>query len=579
VLAAEVAVLAAAAYPGPSWVRTGVVAAAGAVLLATFGRSGGRWWYQAVGQRRRFARRRRSAATSVVDTTVSHGIGTTAGGPAVGWLRSIAPGLRVSTVTVRGVQLGVAVDECAGGGWYAAVAVGAVDDLSGVGTPVPPVAELSALLTADPGPLVSSVQVVVQTVRPTDPGPAGASYRELPGADSVVARRTVHVAVRLAAADAVAVEARGGLSAVETAVGTAALRVAKILRGYGYAARALDPAALTGALLDLGTLDAAPQEHWHVWSSGTLARTSHAVTRWPTGAPVDALLASAGGVSTVAVTLTAPSTPDGTVERTAMLAVAAEPAALAAVNREAVTAAGRLGFRLQRLDGEQAFGAYACLPTGVSAGTLTRRAAPVGPIPAAAAVGSTGLLLGRDAEGVPVALRLFRPVATRVTAVGGWWLPRLLAFRALGTGARVVVRTPAPDRWTGLGEPGRYFVGAADRAVTMAGTAHSPVLLIDDVGADPLPPAAWQTALTVRPTLEPEDRASLVAADALLLQRLDPGEAAVAGGMLDLTDETTRLVQAMAEDMVAVVGGGADRYVWTAPTGVELSLLGAARRG
>ena len=56
---------------GPAWVLIGVGALAAAVLVATFGRAGGRWWYEAVASQRRFRRASQLAAEHVLAAAVA----------------------------------------------------------------------------------------------------------------------------------------------------------------------------------------------------------------------------------------------------------------------------------------------------------------------------------------------------------------------------------------------------------------------------------------------------------------------------------------------------------------------------
>ena len=78
--------------------------------------------------------------------------------------------------------------------------------------------------------------------------------------------------------------------------------------------------------------------------------------------------------------------------------------------------------------------------------------------------------------------------------------------------------------------------------------------------------------------LEPSGVAAVQDSDLVMLQRLGGGEANLAGSALRLPAPSVQFVQSMAVDMLALVGGGADRYVWLKPTDVELALAGPPRR-
>lgn len=202
------------------------------------------------------------------------------------------------------------------------------------------------------------------------------------------------------------------------------------------------------------------------------------------------------------------------------------------------------------------------------------------------AVGS-GLLLGHDRDAKPVQLRLFRPEATRVTLLGGLWASRLIAFRALGLGARVVIFSSRPDQWDGFGQwatgrSDRVAVLPAERPVTLGATPRTPALLIYDVGllgaANRPVLGPWQTQLTVLHQLTAYGFPAVQEANLVMMQRLDVAEALAVSSVLRLTDEASRLLTALRDDMLALVGANADRYVWTTPTAIERQRFGAPHR-
>jgi hypothetical protein len=209
--------------------------------------------------------------------------------------------------------------------------------------------------------------------------------------------------------------------------------------------------------------------------------------------------------------------------------------------------------------------------------------------PAAAQLGvpspSTGLILGADRDRQPMPIRFFRPEPTKVSLVGEVWAAQVLAFRALALGARVVVITVEPAMWgafgpwaTGRNDRVAVLPGEAPLAVT--GTAQQPMLLLYDLGVvgPTAPPelGPWQTQLTVLRQLRPSGVAALQGGDLVMLKRLTEPEAALSAGPLRLSAQSVQLLQVLENDMVALLGGGADRYVWLTLTGVERQL--AARR-
>jgi type VII secretion protein EccE len=335
----------AVATTGPAWVLTGVAAAAAAVLIGTFGRTGDRWWYEAVAGQHRFRRRRQVAAAHVVAAAVDGRPGP----PHLAWLRTLAPGLSLRSVDLGGATVGVGQDPY---GWFAAAEVGSLwdddrdDELSG-GAEVP-YADLATLIEAGPDrPPVSIVQVAAV--------PAGTAIRP------------AWVAVRISPAQAVTIERAGGEAAVLRAVATAAQRAARTLDRHGWPARALDPAGLLAALVEATGLDGPPQEHWKTWRSGRLVHTCYEVSGWE---PARGMLAP--GVRRIVVAFSA-------AEPTILALVTGETSTLARICREVTRSVEGTGLRLRRLDGDQAPAMYACAPTGVSAAHLDGRSPRRGP--------------------------------------------------------------------------------------------------------------------------------------------------------------------------------------------------------
>jgi hypothetical protein len=201
--------------------------------------------------------------------------------------------------------------------------------------------------------------------------------------------------------------------------------------------------------------------------------------------------------------------------------------------------------------------------------------------------GATGLMLGVDYQRQPVPIRFFRPEATRVTLVGGIWAQRILVFRALALGARVIVMTGDPRPWQGLGE---WATGLADRIVLWTdprppvapASARQPLLILNDVGPTGIAPkpelGAWQTQVTVLRHLGAENAHALQGCNLVMLQRLTGPEAAVAGSALNLPANGAGLLQEMTPEMLALMGSGANRYVWLAPTSVEQQYHGPPQR-
>ena len=64
----------------------------------------------------------------------------------------------------------------------------------------------------------------------------------------------------------------------------------------------------------------------------------------------------------------------------------------------------------------------------------------------------------------------------------------------------------------------------------------------------------------------------------MLAQRLSGGEAYAAQSVLRYPDSTVDMLQRLGDDMLAVLGDGADSYLWTTPTPQENQAFGAPTR-
>lgn len=200
---------------------------------------------------------------------------------------------------------------------------------------------------------------------------------------------------------------------------------------------------------------------------------------------------------------------------------------------------------------------------------------------------SFGLSMGRDEEGLPATLTLFRPEPSLVVLVGGTWMAGILAVRSLKFGARVVALTTESSHW---GRVGRRSTGREDRVAVVAPgsevrttpSADAPVLRLYDADAPcPTTPTdlmAWETGLTLLRQTTPERMAILRGADIVLIQRLAPYEAATVASALGFTRQTWQATQALRDDMVVALTGTRGRRLWVDPSEAELELLGAPGR-
>lgn len=198
---------------------------------------------------------------------------------------------------------------------------------------------------------------------------------------------------------------------------------------------------------------------------------------------------------------------------------------------------------------------------------------------------SFGFRMGRTQTGYPITLTLFRPEPRVACVIGGVWAAKLIAFRALRFGARVVVSTVQPAGWADLG---RMATGRADRVIVLApnmasdvmASAATPVLRLHDV---PHPPAQektspWRTELTVLRRLTPDRTAVLSNADIVLSQRLAPNEVSVAMSTLGLPSELAHQLQRLNDNMMMMLNGSHANLVWVDPTESERQRVGNQTR-
>ncbi|WP_051703875.1 hypothetical protein [Glycomyces sp. NRRL B-16210] len=200
----------------------------------------------------------------------------------------------------------------------------------------------------------------------------------------------------------------------------------------------------------------------------------------------------------------------------------------------------------------------------------------------------SGLVIGRDAEQIPVVAPFFRPEETRINLIGGVYLARLLVFRALAIGTRVAVCTTRPQEWNGLGETAtgrndRLAVLHGDQPVTVEASQHSPALYVYDVGeqGSQTKPVLgpWRTQLTVLPRLTNYADNLTGEAHMTVLQRLTAEEAQVARSAIRVNQEVLQWLQMLHDDMIAMLRKGQkERYLWCAPTSIESQMFGPPMR-
>lgn len=194
-----------------------------------------------------------------------------------------------------------------------------------------------------------------------------------------------------------------------------------------------------------------------------------------------------------------------------------------------------------------------------------------------------GVLLGNDHTGKPVRLRLFRPKPTRIVLVDRWWVERILVFRSLALGARVVIHTPLPQQWQGFGERAtgerqRLITAPQDRPVPVPASVRQPGLVVTEGPPLDLPNAGpWHAQLTVAPWFGDYLGQPILDADLVILRRLSARELAIATSMLRIDRVDGAALKTTPEDGVVLYQPGMRRYVRLAPTPLEQQAFGTPR--
>ncbi|GAA4941171.1 hypothetical protein EV188_112108 [Actinomycetospora succinea] len=195
-----------------------------------------------------------------------------------------------------------------------------------------------------------------------------------------------------------------------------------------------------------------------------------------------------------------------------------------------------------------------------------------------------GVVLGADPDGEPVAVSLVRPTPTRVVLLGGLYLARQVTLRAVGTGTRAVVVTGRPPVWDTVQEAGDTLVRVVgEPPPDLAAPEGDPLLVVHDRGATARGPAPArrprQTTLVVLPSLVPAVSDLADDADLVLIQRLPPHEAELAGRLWRLTPAMTETLRTLPDRGVVLLGRNLWRRVDLVTGPRETAILGPVRRG
>jgi hypothetical protein len=204
-----------------------------------------------------------------------------------------------------------------------------------------------------------------------------------------------------------------------------------------------------------------------------------------------------------------------------------------------------------------------------------------------------GMVLGSGLNNEPLTVSMLRPEPTRIVCVGGLYLARQLALRAMATGAWIVVATARPEAWqvvakaAGEGRDGRPVPLVQIRRLNPVelprATEDGPLLVMHDGGSTPqelFPPrTAWQTTVYVLPYLHPQASSMANSADLVLLQRQPVGQAQLAARIWRLPAPMVTQLTNLKDDQVVALGRNIWRPLRLVTTPLEQRILGPVRRG
>jgi hypothetical protein len=204
---------------------------------------------------------------------------------------------------------------------------------------------------------------------------------------------------------------------------------------------------------------------------------------------------------------------------------------------------------------------------------------------------SGGMVLGCGIDNEPLRVSALRPQPTRLVAVGGLYLARQVALRAMAAGACLVITTGRPAAWqllsraAGEGNGGRPASLVQVRQLAPAelprASEDAPLLAVQDGGAVPqelFPPRSpWQTTLYVLPYLHVQARDTAIDADLVLLQRLPAEQIQLAAEIWRLPAPMATQLATLPDDGVVALGPNLWLPLRLVTTPAESDILGPIR--
>ncbi|MGC0365222.1 type VII secretion protein EccE [Rhodococcus sp. 27YEA15] len=421
--------------------------------------------------------------------------------------RSTDPGTVVSFETHDEQSIGLCVD---GPSLVAVVAVTAPHDyLTRVARhsfdashPLPTSAIADCLHQHDIS--LSGIDIVAHGYRMASGTAATDVYDRLIGPLPATAIRSVWLAVRFDAATGHAAAARrgGGEQGAGRAVTIATHRIVRVLDRAGCSARILTAPEIASSTAQV-TRGTPIADITETWRNTPLPGVSNYGYGIDPAFITAATLAKIWAVSTSGTSVTIRLRPG---DRNSSVKISATCRFTTLNPPSSAPLAGLVSLR-----GRQRDSLLTNLPTAITtldsispAGTMHLDALDSLALP----VAGCGQLVGSDENGHGVMARIFGPGVNVVFVAGELYLAQQLIFRAVATGARVLVHTDRPSNWSSLVDS----IGAPDR-LRVSGQGNNPESAFDTVvfdGVEGLPPRAGVTAIHVYghprqwPTGDPE---------------------------------------------------------------------------
>jgi hypothetical protein len=184
---------------------------------------------------------------------------------------------------------------------------------------------------------------------------------------------------------------------------------------------------------------------------------------------------------------------------------------------------------------------------------------------ALAAPMTAGLPIGRAEDGAVVGLDLCRPTPTRAALITDLGVAKLLALRALSSGAIVEIVTGRSQGWAPvpiLAEPmaERLIVRGPDSGPGPAPTDREPVVTFHDGGVAPpdpwVPRHPYHTLFHVLPGVHPHAAPLLRACNPVLVAGLVAPQAQALAELLGLGEWAAREFDSLSATQVCVLSSG-----------------------